>query len=124
MFGFFPGLDYWKRATADDTAYGLLQFPEAHREFFKREVLKGIRRRAATSDHLVELSILEGERSDILVFSNWNGRETAVEFAVRDVPRYREVAAVNAALFGVKTGQGVLRGKIRLEGGAVVYCRK
>ena len=87
-------------------------------------VLKGIRRRAATSDHLVELSILEGERSDILVFSNWNGRETAVEFAVRDVPRYREVATVNAALFGVKTGQGVLRGKIRLEGGAVVYCRK
>jgi hypothetical protein len=124
MFGFFPGLDYWKRATADDTAYGLLQFPEAHREAFKREVLKGIRRRAATSDHLVELSILEGERSDILVFSNWNGRETAVEFAVRDVPRYREVATVNAALFGVKTGQGVLRGKIRLEGGAVVYCRK
>lgn len=124
MLGFFPGLDYWKRGVADETAHWLLRFPEAHREFFKREVLKGIRRRAVTSDPLVEISLLEGADSDILVFSNWNGRETEVEFAVRDVPRYSEVATVNAALSGVKAGQGVLRGKIRLEGGAVVYCGK
>lgn len=124
MVGFFPALDYWKQGAANPERYGMLHYPKAHREFFRNRVLKGVRRRAATSDPLVELSLLEGEQADILVFSNWNGRETEVEFAVRDVPRYRKVATVNAALSGVKAAQGVLRGKVRLEGGAVVYCRK
>ena len=124
MVGFFPALDYWRHGKADPGKYGMLQYPKAHREFFRGKVLKDVRRRAATSDHLVEISLLEGPRADILVFSNWNGGDASVKFAVRDVPRYREVSTVNASLSDVKTDYGVLRGKITIGGGAVVYCRK
>ena len=124
MVGFFPALDYWRQGKADPGKYGMLQYPKAHREFFRGKVLKDVRRRAATSDHLVEISLLEGPRADILVFSNWNGGDASVKFAVRDVPRYREVSTVNASLSDVKTDHGVLRGKITIGGGAVVYCRK
>lgn len=124
MFGFFPGLDYWKRGEADEKSFGLLKFPDAHRAFFKREVLKGVRRRAVTSDPLVEISLLEGPRADVLVFSNWNGMPRDVRFAVRDVAAYARVETVNAVISDLKISAGSVAGKIKLDGGAVVRCVK
>jgi hypothetical protein len=124
MLGFFPALDYWKKGSENHDAFGMLEFPEAHREFFRRNVLKGVRRRAVVSEAAVEISLLEGPDADLLVFSNWSGRPKTVRFAVRDVSRYAGVETVNAVLSEVKSKKGVLSGRIALEGGAIVRCRK
>ena len=83
LSGMFPGLDYWGSATANTNRFNMLKYPSAHRVFLKKRVLGGILPRCETSDPCVEASLLEGPSADVLVFSNWTGAPTEVEYVVR-----------------------------------------
>lgn len=121
LCGFFPAISYIGRARkVENATYSILDYPEAHRKYFSGF----LRPRLQTDHYLVESNLLEGPAADLLVFSNWTGKEQTVTVVLQASGRYSRVFAAGGKLIGYEQKNNTLTATVQTGAGGYLVCVK
>lgn len=116
--GFLPGISYMGRVKpVKGAVYSVLDYPEAHRKYIASLPFP-VKPLLATDNYRVEVNLLTGPKSDIIVLSNWTGQETTV--TVSFPGKYRSLKPVNCTLLAANGPQA----KVTLGAGGYLVGEK
>ena len=123
-WGFFPGISYIGQGKQiADAPRSLLNFPEAHRNSIKNAKLP-VKPRIVSDNYLIETGLLESKKADIIVISNWSGKQIKTELTLNDVPAYRKLNASGIKLLNSRRENGKLILTLSVPAGGCIECIK
>jgi len=123
-WGYFPGISYIGQAKqAAGAPRSILNFPEAHRHLIKRAPLP-VKPRISSDNYLIETGLLEGKAADMIVLSNWSGKQLKTELTLNDVPAYRKFNASGVKLLKSRRENGKLILTLSVPAGGCIECIK
>ncbi|MBR7106887.1 MAG: hypothetical protein IKC89_00590 [Lentisphaeria bacterium] len=122
--GFFPGISYIGQGKPIPGApRSLLNFPEAHRNYIKTAKLP-VKPRISSDNYLIETGLLEGKTADVIVLSNWSGKQVKTELTIAGVPAYRKLNASGVKLLKFRRENGKLILTLSVPAGGCIECIK
>lgn len=124
IIGFFPGISYIGNAhPIKGMSYSILNFPQAHR-FFIKSLPFPVRPRLTTDNYRVEANLLESPVADLIVLSNWTGKENTVKVTFGTEEKYKSISASGVRILKQTQNNGKLDLTVRTGPGGYIKCKK
>ena len=104
-------------------SYSILDFPEAHRNFIGTLPLP-VKPRLTTDNPRMEANLLESPSADLVVLSNWTGKENTVKMTLVTKEKYKKISASGADILNQTQNNGRLDLTVRTGPGGYIRCEK
>ena len=122
--GFFPGIGYLGTSTQakEQDIYSVRDFSEAYRNYIAGLKLP-VKPRLTTDNYRIEANLIEADTADVIVLSNWTGKEQTVKVTLNDAPAYKDIES-SGELISRENQNKRLTVTVRIGAGGYIKCKK
>lgn len=122
--GCFPGIGYLGTSTQakEQEIYSVRDYSKAFRDYVAGLKLP-VKPRLTTDNYRIEANLLEAGTADVIVLSNWTGKEQTVKVILNDAPAYKEIES-SGELIRRENQDKRLAVTVRIGAGGYIKCKK